>query len=90
MTTPGGVLLFSDSEGLETMEFVAEENQFFWHYSYEGVNVNQEFNVPLYWHRNHVFFNNLASGIWEFNIESESKVILKLKGYGAWDSMKKK
>ncbi len=62
-----------------TIEFVLEENQFYWHYKYDGINVDQEYNVPLYWHKDHIFFNDMAPAIWEFNIESKSKVIYKTR-----------
>ena len=66
----------------DKIEFVVEENQLYWHYKYDGLNENDEFNIPLYWHKNHIFFNYLAPAIWEFNVENTSKAIFKIRFKG--------
>ena len=71
-------------------EFIIEENLLNWHYTYEDVNYNQDFNVPLYWHKNQMFFNFLGPVIWVFNIKNESKIINTVRINGRWDSYEKK
>ncbi len=77
------------SEIADSMEFVVVEDLFNWHYMYEGVSYINEFNIPLYWHRDQIFFNTLAPGIWEFKIENTSKVLLKTRLFGAYDHYEK-
>jgi hypothetical protein len=79
----------SETDNQPQVEFIIEENQLNWHYTYEDVNTNDDFNIPLYWHKNQMFFNFLAPAIWEFNNKNESKIIFTARANGFWDSYEK-
>jgi len=80
----------SSELGVENQEeFLIEDNQLKWHYSYEDINLQQDFNIPLYWHKNNIFFNFQVPAIWEFNVENESKVIFTGRSHGQWDRYEK-
>jgi len=70
-------------------EFLIEENLLNWHYVYEDVNTQDDFNIPLYWHKNHMFFGFQEPGILVFNNENKSKVIFTVRTHGNWDSYEK-
>ena len=63
-------------DGGDKCKFLIEENQLKWHYAYKDVNYNEEFNVPLYWHKNKMFFNYSVALIWEFGKTNEGNMRL--------------
>ncbi|MEB8346805.1 DUF6090 family protein [Flavobacteriaceae bacterium KMM 6898] len=79
-----------ETANIPQFEFIIAENQLNWHYTYQDVNYNDDFNVPLYWHKNHMFFNFLSTAIWEFNNKNESKIIFTARTNGRWNSYEKK
>jgi hypothetical protein len=83
-----GEYQFISSDDLEldeddSMVFVIEDQQLYWDYKYDGLNTNEEFKVPFYWHKNQIFFNATQSPArFEFNTEDTSKVYLTIKAQG--------
>ena len=78
------------SEADNEMKFEIEDNQLQWHYVYKDVNSNQEFNIPLYWHKKFIFYNYQAPTIWEFEKTNEGNITFKGRTNGAEDRYIKK
>ena len=72
------------------MKFEIEDNQLQWHYVNKDVNSDHEGNIPLFWHKKNIFFNNQAGGIWEFNKTNQGNITFKLRGVGTENRFIKK
>ncbi|TDQ32178.1 hypothetical protein CLV82_0001 [Zeaxanthinibacter enoshimensis] len=72
---------FSDS-----FKFIVDNNQLQWRYEYKDVNYDEEFNVPLYWHKNNIFILYQSASFWEFKKTKTGTIIYTQRMNGTRNS----